>query len=164
MKRLWCACKPGCLTTKVLSMRMIPWHIDYSKWDNIDTDSEPEMLSQQALAPKATPLRCYLLQPPHTRLHPLRRQRTLFRPHPSRGCLVRGRENQISALVHHCNHSKSCCFLAGRSSHLRASLSYRWSSTATPCWNEDRNKANHHVRERPQLASGRRLLPMILED
>lgn len=57
-------------------MRMILWHLDYSKWHNIDTDSEPEMLSQQALAPKATPLRCYLLQPPHTRLRPLRRQRT----------------------------------------------------------------------------------------
>ncbi|KAH0600504.1 hypothetical protein MHUMG1_01501 [Metarhizium humberi] len=29
--------------------------IDYSKWDNIDTDSEPEALPQQTPAPKAIP-------------------------------------------------------------------------------------------------------------
>ncbi|KAH6976625.1 hypothetical protein EDB80DRAFT_739890 [Ilyonectria destructans] len=28
--------------------------IGQSKWDNMDTDSEPEMLSQQAPVPKAT--------------------------------------------------------------------------------------------------------------
>ena len=32
-------------------------HIDHSKWDNIDTDSEPEISTQQATAPKATYLK-----------------------------------------------------------------------------------------------------------